>query len=199
MTRRDGFTLVEVMVALAVFAMIASAGVLVLSQVIEARLGLKEQTARVAQLQRTVVILKADVAQAVARPTRGPGGRPAPAPVMAGQVDDQGGGQPLLTLVRAGWSNPDAEPRASLQKVEYRLQGQQLERRAYRYLDGARVGPPQVLYRGVSAVQVSLIQGTSEGPGYLASKERPLPDAVRIRMTLDGYGPVEQVFLVGGA
>ena len=57
----------------------------------------------------------------------------------------------------------------------------------------------QVLFRGVSDLQITLIQGRSEAPAYLHSNERPLPDAVRVRMTLQGYGQVEQVFLVTGA
>ena len=192
---REGFTLVEVMVALAIFALISAAGVLVLSQVVEARFGLQANTARVAELQRTLAVLKSDLAQAAPRATRGPSGRPSSVPVVAGQ----GAGDPVLTLVRAGWSNPDGEARPSLQKVEYRIADGRLERRTYRYLDGAAAGPVQVLYRGVSDVSVTMIQRGGEAPAYMASRELPLPDAVRVRMTLKGYGPVEQVFLVAGA
>lgn len=192
---REGFTLVEVMVALAIFALISAAGVLVLSQVVDARFVIRANGQRVAELQRTVSVLRSDLAQAVPRRTRGPTGRPATAPVMAAQMP----GDPVLSLVRAGWSNPDSEARPSLQRVEYRVEDGRLSRHAYPHLDGARPGPPQVLYRGVRDIQVTLIQGGSEGTIYLHSAERPLPDAVRIRMTLDGYGPVEQVFLVAGA
>lgn len=192
---RQGFTLVEVLLALAIFAMISAAGVLVLSQVVDARFGLQSSTRRTADLQRTLAIMRSDIAQAAPRRTRGPTGRPAAAPVMTAQLP----GDPVLSLVRSGWSNPDADPRPSLQRIEYRLEDNRLLRRAYPYLDGARAGPPQVLFRGVSDLQITLIQGRSEAPAYLHSNERPLPDAVRVRMTLQGYGPVEQVFLVTGA
>ncbi len=110
----------------------------------------------------------------------------------------QSADQPLLMLVRAGWDNPENDDRSSLQKVEYRLVEGRLERRSYRNLDGGSPNPSQVLYRGVSDVRITLIQGQSEGPGYLSSTERPLPDAVRIRMVLEGYGPVEMLLLVTG-
>ena len=71
-----------------------------------------------------------------------------------------------------------------------------LERRASTYLDGARAGPPQVVYRGVSDVAVTFIQDGSEAPAFLASRDRPLPQAVRIVMTLDGLGRVDQLFAV---
>lgn len=191
---REGFTLVEVLVAVAVFALISAAGVLVLTQVVDARFAIKGHAARVAELQRTTSMLHADVSQVVPRRTRGISGRPFPAPVIVGQTADQ----PLLTLVRAGWSNPENEDRSSLQKVEYRLVEDRLERRTYRYLDGGSPNPSQVLYRGVSDVRITLIQGQSEGPGYLSSSERPLPDAVRIRMRLEGYGSIEMLLLVAG-
>lgn len=191
---REGFTLVEVLVAIVVFAMISAAGVLVLTQVVDARFAIKGHASRLADFQRTTAMLKTDVSQMVARRTRGVSGRPFTAPVMTGQT----AGQPLLSLVRAGWSNPENDARPSLQKVEYLLVDSRLERRTYRQLDGGTPNPAQVLYRGVSDVRVSLIQGQSEGPGYLSSTERPLPDAVRVYMVLDGYGPVEMLMPVTG-
>ena len=104
----------------------------------------------------------------------------------------------VLVLVRAGWSNPDGRPRASLQRVEYRLVEDRLERRVYPYLDGARPGPPQVLYQGVSAPTLAFISAGAETPRFAPSPDRPLPDAVRLDLTLDGYGPVRQLFVVGG-
>ena len=193
--KRAGFTLVEVMIALLVFALLAGAGALVLGQSIETRFAVKANADRVAALQRTRALLRADLAQATARRVRGPTGRPAPQAIMGPQQP----GDPLLVLARSGWSNPDAAPRASVQRVEYRLVEDRLERRVAPYLDGARGGPPQVLYRGVKEARVAFIQNGSEAPAFSASSDRPLPDAVRVTLTLDGFGPVEQLFLVAAA
>lgn len=189
---RDGFTLVEVLVALAVFALIAGAGALVLARTIDTRFVVHEHAERIAELQRMRALLKADLAQAAPRRTRAPTGRPLPRALMGQTVP----GDPVLTLVRSGWSNPDSAARPSLQRVEYRVVEDRLERRASTYLDGARAGPPQVLYRGVSDVAVTFIQDGSEAPAFLASRDRPLPQAVRIVMTLEGLGRVDQLFAV---
>lgn len=189
----QGFTLVEVMIALLILALIAGAGALVMGQTIDNRFAVKAHTDQVGDLQRLRALLKADLAQATARRVRGPTGRPAPQPIMGPQAP----GDPLLLLARSGWSNPDGRSRASIQRVEYRLVEDRLERRVAPYLDGARAGPPQVLYRGVSEARISFIQRGSEAPAFVSSQDRPLPDAVRLRLTLSGYGPVEQVFLVG--
>lgn len=189
---RGGFTLVEVLVALAVFALLAAAGALVLARTIDTRFVVHEHAERIAELQRMRALLKADLAQAAPRRTRAPTGRPLPRALMGQTVP----GDPVLTLVRAGWSNPDGAARPSLQRVEYRVVEDRLERRASTYLDGARAGPPQVLYRGVSDVAVTFIRDGSEAPAFLSSRDRPLPQAVRIVMTLDGLGRIDQLFAV---
>lgn len=183
------------MIALLIFALLAGAGALVLGQSIDNRFAVKANSDRVAALQRTRALLRADLAQATARRTRGPTGRPAPQPIMGARLP----GDPLLVVARSGWSNPDGAPRASLQRVEYRLVEDRLERRVAPYLDGARAGPPQVLYRGVRDAAVTFIQDGSEAPAFLSSSDRPLPDAVRVVLTLDGFGRVDQLFLVAAA
>lgn len=192
---RGGFTLVEVLVSLAIFALLAAAGAVVLGQTIDTRFAVKTNVDRVAALQRTRALLRADLAQATGRRTRAPTGRSLPRALMGPQVP----GDPILVLARSGWTNPDAAPRSSLQRVEYRVVEGRLERRVSPYLDGSRAGPPQVLYRGVKDVAVTFVQDGAEAPGFIATADRPLPDAVRLVMTLDGFGRVEQLLPVAGA
>lgn len=191
---RSGFTLVEVLVSLLIFAMLAAAGAAVLGVTIDNRFAVKAQSDRVGDLQRMRSLLRADLGQATARRARGPSGRPAPQ-AMTGPMTPA---DPVLTLTRSGWSNPGEQARPSLQRVEYRLVDNRLERRVAGQLDGARPGPPQVLYRGVRDVTVAFLRDGEAAPAFTSTLDRPLPDAVRITMTLDGYGPVEQLFLVGG-
>ena len=192
---RQGFTLVEVMISLLIFGVIAAAGAAVLGLSIDNRFAVKAASERTAGLQRTRSMLRSDLGQATARRSRGPTGRPQPQPMVGAQAP----GDPVLVLTRAGWANPGEAARPSLQRVEYRLVETRLERRVSSHLDGARPGPPQVLYRGVRDLTVSFLRDGTEAPAFITTTDRPLPDAVRVRMTLDGYGPVEQLFLVGGA
>ncbi|HWQ87018.1 type II secretion system minor pseudopilin GspJ [Brevundimonas sp.] len=193
MTRRAGFTLVEVLVSLMIFAMIAAAGAAVLGVTIDNRFAVKAASDRVGDLQRMRGLLRADLGQATARRSRGPTGRPTPQP-MVGAAEP---GDPILVLTRAGWSNPGDQARPSLQRVEYRLVEDRLERRVSSHLDGARPGPSQVLYRGVRDVTVGFVRDGETAPAFISSIDRPLPDAVRIGMTVEGYGRIDQLFLVG--
>lgn len=193
MKPRAGFTLVEVMVSLLIFAILAGAGAAVLSATIDNRFAIKAASARVGDLQRMRGLLRADLGQATARRSRGPTGRPSPQPIIGAVAP----GDPILVLNRAGWSNPDEQARPSLQRVEYRLVGTRLERRASSHLDGARPGPPQVLYRGARDVTVEFMRDGQAAPAFISSIDRPLPDAVRIGMTIEGYGRIDQLFIVG--
>lgn len=190
---RRGFTLVEVLVALLIFALIAAAGTALIAAAIDGRVAVRALADRTGDLQRTRAVLKADLAQAAPRRTRGVSGRALQQPVAGARAP----GDPLLVVARAGWSNPEGRGRPSMQRVEYRLVGDRLERRASRYLDGSRAGAPQVLYRGVRDVTVTFLRDGVEAPAFLSTPERPMPDAVRLVMTLDGYGVVDQLFLVG--
>jgi general secretion pathway protein J len=192
---REGFTLVEVLIALALFALIGAAGAMVLARTLDTREVVRTESERLGELQRLRALLRADLAQAAPRRTRGPTGRPAAQPIVGPSTS----GDPLLVLARSGWSNPEEAPRPSIQRVEYRLVEDRLERRAAPYLDGARPGPAQVLLRGVRRAEVRFVTNRSEAPAYAASSDRPLPEAVRLTLTVDGIGEIDQLFLVEGA
>lgn len=194
MKPRAGFTLVEVLISLLIFAMIAAAGAAVLSLSIDNRFTIKAASDQTADFQRMRSLLKADLGQAAARRSRGPTGRPQIQPMSGPGAP----GDPVLVLTRAGWTNPAEKARPSLQRVEYRLVEGRLERRVSDHLDGSRPGPPQVLYRGVRDLTVAFLRDGGEAPAFITTPERPLPDAVRITMTMQGYGPVSHLFLVGG-
>lgn len=191
---RSGFTLVEALVALAVFALIAGAGATILSVSIDNRFAVHASTGRTAALQRTRALLKADLGQAAPRRTRDRNGEPQPM-ALAGAMDRS---DAVLTLTRTGWSNPGGLGRSSLQRVEYRLVGDRLERRVSAFLDGSSPGPPQVLLSGVSDLTVSFIEGGRETPVPVPGPTGSPPDAVRVSLTLEDFGRFDQLFLIGG-
>lgn len=193
-TPRSGFTLVEAMVALALFALIAAAGAAVLTTSIDNRLAVHAASERTAALHRTRSLLKADLGQVVARRTRDRNGEPRALPLGGAAAP----GEPVLVLTRAGWTNPGGAARSSLQRVEYRLESGRLERRVSPFLDGSRPGPPQVLLTGVTNMTVDFLQEGQVSPVPVPRPTGEPPDAVRVTLTLDGYGPVTQLFLIGG-
>lgn len=191
---RSGFTLVEALVALMLFALIAAAGTAVLSVSIDNRFAIRAATDRTAGLQRTRSLLKADLGQATDRRTRDRNGEPN-ALALAGTTVPGG---PVLVVTRAGWSNVGGAGRSSLQRVEYSLVGNRLERRASPFLDGSRPGPPQPLLSGVTDLTVTFVQNGGESLNPTPGASGSAPDAVRLDFTLQGYGRISQLFLVGG-
>ena len=113
--REAGFTLVEVMIALAIFAMIAVAGVAILSFSVRAGAATAARLDGAAALARTVSLLSSDLGQAVDRPTRDEGGIARPAFTGGAGAAET----PLLALVRGGWD--DLDGRAASRVAEGRV------------------------------------------------------------------------------
>ena len=191
---RRGFTLVEAMTALMLFALIATAGTAVLATSIDNRFSVQAASERTAALQRTRGLLRADLGQATTRRTRDRNGEPGPLALTGATRPDD----PVLTLTRAGWSNAGDTRRSSMQRVEYRLVDGALERRVSRFLDGSRPGPPQRLLTGVTDLTVSFVQDGRETATPVPDPTGRPPDAVRLTLTLEGYGPMTHLFLIGG-
>lgn len=185
-----GFTLVEMLVALLVFAMLAAAGVAVMSFAVDNQGAVRHRTDRLGQIQQTRAILKADLEQAAPRRTRGEDGQPARGAFA--------GGDGVLMLTRRGWDNPDGAPRASVQYVEYALVEGRLERRTRPALDGAALGRRQVLIDGVESLRVSFYAKGGWREAWTPSLTAPLPQAVRLDLETQDLGEVSQLFLLPG-
>lgn len=189
-----GFTLVEMLVALFVFSLIATAGVTMMRFSADNRGIVHARAERLAEFQRTRAILKSDLAQAAERRIRDGQGR-------ASREAFQGGNSaatPLLRLTRRGWENPDAAPRASVQYVEYRLVEGRLERLARLALDGGAQGVPQVLAERVRNASVGFLWHGQWIPTLPGGPADPLPQAVKLDLVFDDIGPVSQLFVVSG-
>lgn len=129
----SGFTLVEMLVALLVFAVIAGGALALLRFSVDAELASRAKTEEIASARRFLAVWSADLAQAAPRPVRDIDGRR--------RAAMEAGGDTLLTLTRSGWSNPAGDPRASLQRVEWRVEGNRLTRAGLPHLDGSH--PPE--------------------------------------------------------
>lgn len=190
MRRRAGFTLVELMVALFIFGVIAAAGVALLTFSTTNRETVKAAADEGAALQRTRQLLKADLGQAVARGVRGEGASVEPA--FAGPE-----GARLFAVTRSGWSNHSRQSRASLQRVEWTLEGGELIRRIRPSLDGRTV-TSQVMLTGVRSASLRLLSRGVPATAWPVDETRPLPDAAILELDLERHGSLEQWFLVAG-
>jgi general secretion pathway protein J len=183
-----GFTLIEVMVSLLIFGMIAAAGVAILSFSVRAQGTTGAKLDDMTALTRTMSILSADLAQARDRPARDEAGTVLPAFV---------GQNVSLRFVRAGWSNLDGAPRASLQKVAYQMQDGTLQRIAYPMVDGAQPLPPAALMTHVRQVALRYRIAGAWSDRWDGATGLPLPDALELRVQRDDGTLFTQMFLVG--
>ncbi|HEU4961604.1 MAG TPA: type II secretion system minor pseudopilin GspJ [Sphingomonas sp.] len=188
-----GFTLVELMVSLLIFSLLAAAGVGLLAFSVRAQGATDDKLTEIAHLNQLGSALSADLAEVRARPTRNEAGDTMP--VFTGSSGS--GAMPMLRLVRAGWTNIDDAPRPSEQKVEYRLDDGALRRVAYPMLDGAAPGPSAAILNDVAAVGLSYRYAGAWNDHWDGTLDRPLPDAVEMTVTRIDGTVFRELFLVG--
>jgi general secretion pathway protein J len=141
-----GFTLLELLVALAIFSLIAVMAYGGLETVLNQQARTEENAESLAALQKTYLVMQRDIEQAVPRAIRDEFGDEQ-APLV---------GTSLFQLTRGGWNNPLNQPRSTLQRVGYALEDQQLIRYAWLVLDRAQDSAPvrQPLAGDIESMQV---------------------------------------------
>lgn len=189
-----GFTLVEMLVSLLVFGLLCAAGVAVMAYTVDNQGQVGARMDRLGEFQRTRSLLKQDLAQAAVRRVRAADGSVRRSAFSGAPL---AGGDVVLEFTRRGWDNPESEPRSSLQRVRYRHVDGAIIRESYAAVDGAPVAKTQTLMTGVSEVSVNYSHRGQWLPGWPGSRDE-LPQAVRIDVVLDDFGPIQQLFLVAG-
>lgn len=186
----EGFTLVEMLIALAIFGMLTAAGVTLLTLTVRTQETSERLLDELGAIRHTGALLTADLGQAAARLRRDRDGRPVQAFVGTG------GDQALLiALARRGGGEEDG-----LQRVEYRLAGGRLERLAFAHVDGEAEAVTVPLLAGVRRLQ--LRYRDDEGgwrETWDPTDPTRLPRAVEMISDSEDHGVIRQLFLVGGA
>lgn len=132
-TRTRGFTLVEVLVAVFIFALLMMAAYGSVNALLRTRDGLAEQNGRLRELQFAIGLVERDLRAALARPVREGYGAREPALV---------GGRDAIAFTRAGLANPMAQERARIERVGYAWRDQTLSRVAFAVLDRTPASAP---------------------------------------------------------
>jgi len=189
----QGFTLVELMVSLMIFGIIAAGGVSLLAFSVRAQASAQARLDGMAEVRRLASALTGDLAQAVPRISRAANGDYVP----AFQGTAGAGDAPFLTLVRSGWSNSGNAPRSSLQKVAYRLNGDAIERAAYPAPDGSEPQPAAVLITGVGKVSLRYRIDNDWQADWAPTRVDALPRAVELVIVPKNGPEIRQLFLVG--
>ena len=201
-TTSRGFTLLELLVAIAIFAIM---GALAMSGYVElARQSeyAEQRLERVREVQRAMQTLGQDLAQIEPRPIREPLGEARMPAVLAGDAVEY-----RLQFTRAGWSNTGGLARPTLQRVGYRVDQDGLWRDHWGALDRTLSVEPvrtrllggvlSVRFRFMTA-QRSWVERWPVNEGLPGADDRLRPAAVEVIIELEDWGEIRRLIEVAG-
>lgn len=147
MMRPRGFTLLELIVVIAIFGVMSAMAYGGLSSVLKTRTHVEKSLERTAEYQKAFMKLRNDFQNVRYRPVRDAYGT-----TQGPFIGDTYG---HVTITRGGWRNPLSQPRASLERVAYYLDPDKkaLIRSSYRVLDQSQDSKP---------VEVTLLENVTD-------------------------------------
>ncbi len=191
------FTLIEVLVALAIFGIMSALAYGALSQTLLSAGMLNERMDRLQAIQKSIRHLSQDFLQLAPRPVRlelGDSIGPALQTDLRSEF--------AIELTHGGWSNPVALPRGTLQRAAYRLEDDELVRYYWTVLDRTLNNDPiaVTILDGVESILFRYLLDSGDwteqwpprsAPGALGFRQRPR--AVEITLTLQDEGEIRRI------
>lgn len=201
--KQSGFTLIEIMIAVAIFTLIGIASTGVMTAVIDSDELSESRFEKLQTLQRAMLTIERDMLQAVPRSVRIEGEENNI--VMRGEKNLLESEADGLSFVRGGWQNPQLMlHRSTLQSVGYRLQEGKLERLFGNYVDNVVGFEPKVrvLLTDIEDFKVLFLLNGGKDSEDMESwdesyAQNSLPVAVMITITSKEFGPVTRKFMMG--
>ncbi len=199
--KQRGFTLLEVLVAIAIFALMYVMAQQFFSQTLQIRDHLADKASQLGQQQRALLFLTQDFEQIIARPVRDKFGDQEPA---------LKGNKETVEFTHLGWANPfSLQQRSHMQRVRYAFYNNQLIRRYWPVLDPNMGTKPvdTVLLDHVKSVEFRyLLHDSTTGkwtwltrwPSLEASQQpiivQPLPASVEMTIQLEDGTKLHRYF-----
>lgn len=196
--RLRGFTLLELLVSMAIFAIISALAMGGLNSVLAQKEIAGRQLARLHQVQRAVRIITGDFSQLVPRFARDELGT-SQIPILA-----PCGVEFLVCFSRDGWRNPFNQfARGTLQRTQYRIDDRQLIREYWPVMDRTLATEPrsEVLVDDVDEFRITYLDrsGSAEWQSQWPPLQKQesvnagLPLAVRITIVLKDWGEISHL------
>jgi general secretion pathway protein J len=197
---QSAFTLIEVLVALAVFGVMSMLAYSALGSTLANADYLSSRMERLQSIQRTMRYLSSDLLQAAPRPVRsqlGDGYDPAMRSVLSAEF--------AIELTHGGWGNPAGLPRGTLQRVAYRIEDGDLLRYHWRVLDRTYANDPvvTVILDDIETLYFRFYAASGEPSDVWppqsqqgAAGNRILPRAIEIVLTLPDQGEITRLLEV---
>jgi len=206
-----GFTLVEVLVAMAITALVAVVSYSALSAALASAERLRVSAQRAQEIGQVMAMLSRDIRQTASRTVIDEFGQRTPA-VMGGEL-----ARDMLTVTRAGWHNSTGAPRGTLQRVDWWLEEETLwrgylpvlditpgtERIETAVLDGVERFEVRFL-PNVAALEINrddVIDRRNWEDSWVADLSQPdqglpPPAAVEVTMEVSGLGEVTRLYVL---
>ncbi|MDG1752894.1 MAG: type II secretion system minor pseudopilin GspJ [Thalassotalea sp.] len=193
--KSSGFTLIEVLLAIAIFAMISLASFSVFDGVIQSERFSNEKMQRLNDIQRAWLVIERDYLQIAQRSMRIEGEAPLENFIHTENASfsssDAG-----IAFVRHGWTNPGLLiPRSDLQSVAYRVYENTLERLHFNFVDAVNGEEPKIrkLIEQVTAFNLEYFY-KNKWQNTLINNQ--LPQAIKLIIETQDIGIIERKFIV---
>jgi len=187
-----GFTLVEILVALAIFAVLAAFAWRATGALVDGEASLAGESKRWQTLDALFARIEGDVGAAVPRGIRVAGGRE---PAWSGSIGADG--QSSFAFTRAG--GDPAEPGAEGTRIGYRLAGGGVEIAYWPHLDRGAGAEPARYALADGIVRMEVRYADDEGrwtDRWPPERTEGLPSAIAIALTLAEGGRIERVMVL---
>lgn len=194
---QQGFTLLEVLIAIAIFSIISLASFTIFDSVLKGDATSKIRSERQNELQRAFIIIERDLTQIARRSIRLNGEAPTERLIQSAS-DSFSTQEQVIAFVRHGWTNPGLLlPRSDMQAVAYRLIDETLQRLHYNFVDSVVGEEPKVraLISDVTKLDFEYFDGKKWQESWPANT---LPLAIAIVIDTKDYGVIRRQFLVAG-
>ncbi len=201
MSRSEGFTLLELLVAIVIFVLMMVPAYGWMSNLLSQTHHTEVQAEKLADLQIAYRVFQRDLEQMVSRNIRNEFGDDAEALIG-------GSGYEGVEFSRAGHPNPAGFLRSELQRIAYIPDDDQLIRRSWRVLDRAQDSAPdeQVLIKGLEKFSMRFLTEDNTWKNHWpAATTRPgglavsvLPRAVEVVVVLEDFGEINWLFRLPG-
>lgn len=187
--KSQGFTLLELLIAVTVFALVAAAAYASLNGIVRWRASMQQQSESLSRLQFAIELIERDLAAMTRRPIRTALGDRSPGLLLE---------NPSVEWVRGGLPLTPGRHGSTLERVRYALDGERLIRVAWRQLDQAPSTTPrsdELLDEIVSMRWRVMDQGRWVTRWPTVSSQRPdgWPQAVELELQTRQWGVVRRV------
>ena len=194
---QQGFTLLEVLIAIAIFSVVSLASFTIFDTVLRGDENSKIRSDRQNELQRAFLLMERDFTQIAKRSMRINGEAPSNSFLQTSDdsflADEQ-----AIAFVRNGWTNPGLLlPRSDMQRVAYRVVDETLQRLHYNFVDAVVGQEPKIrpLISQVTNLTFEFYDGSKWQDKWSGST---LPQAIAIEIETEDYGFIRRQFLVAG-